>query len=281
LSKPRNEGEVLGAYEFGSDGSQLFPPQVIRPRGPGSNQPELFELLAKGVGADNGGTNYNAAFTGVASDNPGAQARIFLTDGEHNEGEYADGHRDGPPTYVIGLGIGRRGDAARRLQRIADDTKGRYFAGVTAQNLQPVLNRIDSRLNCDVQLDSDVDTLTEAEPVDSTEAPLDEDAYSYDVGVMWGEDEDTVVPETLVLLDGRGRELAELGSRQLRRALARPGRTLRVGDLRARVQRRPTFFGLRLSGVRAAQLRVAYRLTEARGAGARVTAQVTQSRRRR
>ena len=162
ISKPRNAGEVLGAYEFGSVGTQVFAPQVIEPRGPGSNQPALFELLAKSVGADNGGTNYNAAFEGVASDNPGAQARIFLTDGEHNEGEYIDGHRGGPPTYVIGLGIGRRGDAARRLARIAEDTGGRYYAGVTAQNLQPVLNRIDSRLNCDVQLDSDVDTLTEA-----------------------------------------------------------------------------------------------------------------------
>ena len=123
---------------------------MIAPRGPGSNQPGLFELSAQRVDADNGGTNYNAAFTGVAGDNPGAQARIFLTDGEHNEGEYVDGHRDGPPTYVIGLGIGRRGEAAQRLERIAKDTGGRYYPGVTAQNLQPVLNRIDSRLNCDL-----------------------------------------------------------------------------------------------------------------------------------
>lgn len=281
IAKPRNEGEALGAYEFGSVGSQVFPPQVVLPRGPGSNQRELFELLARRVTADNGGTNYNAAFTGVASDNPGAQARIFLTDGEHNEGEYADWHRGGPPTYVIGLKIGRRGDAARRLGRIARETGGRYYPEVTAQNLQPIMNRIDSRLNCDVDIASDVDTLTEDEPVDSTEAPLDSTAYSYDVAVMWGEDDDEVVPDTLVLTDDDGDELARLGPRRLQRALARPGRTTRVGDLRARVQRRPTFFTLRLSGVRAARLRVDYRLTESRGAGARVTAQVTQSRRRR
>jgi hypothetical protein len=271
---------VLGAYEFGSDGSQVFAPQVILPRGPGSNQPELFKLLTDRVGADNGGTNYNAAFTGVALDNPGAQARIFLTDGEHNEGDYVEGHRDGPPTYVIGLGIGRRGDAARRLERIAKDTGGRYYPGVTAQNLQPVLNRIDSRLNCDIQLDSDVDILTEDEPTDSTEVDLDDEAYSYDVGVMWGEDDDRVVPEKLTLLDEDGEELARIGPKALAQALSRPGRTLRAGDVRARVQKRPTFFGLRLTGVRAAQLRLEYRLTKARGTGARVTAQVTQSRRR-
>ena len=280
ISKPRNEGEVLGAYEFGSEGNPVFAPQVIAPRGPGSNQPGLFELLRQRVGGDNGGTNYNAAFDGVASDNPGAQARIFLTDGEHNEGDYIDGHRDGPPTYVIGLGIGRRGEAAQRLQRIATDTGGRYYPGVTAQNLQPVLNRIDSRLNCDLSLDSDVDILTKDEPTDSTEAELDDDAYSYDVGVMWGDDSDHVVPEGLVLLDAEGDEVAKLSEGQLRRALSRPGRTTRVGDLRARVQRRPTFFGLRLSGVRAARLEVEYRLTKSEGTGARVTAQVTQSRRR-
>ena len=97
---------------------------------------------------------------------------------------------------------------------------------------------------------------------------------------MWGEDADHVVPESLVLLDDDGDELAKLGPNTLRRALSRPGRTTRVGDLRARVSSGPTFFGLRLSGVRAARLEVEYRLTKSEGTGARVTAQVTQSRRR-
>ena len=173
VSKPRNLGEVLGAYEFGSVGSQVFEPQVILPRGPGSNQATLFERLERQIDADNGGTNYDEAFTGVAKDNPGADARIFLTDGEHNEGRYVNGHRDGPPTYVIGLGIGRKGKAAQRLARIADETGGRYHPGVTAQRLQPTLNRIDARLNCDFGLESETDVLTEDDPVESLDLPLD------------------------------------------------------------------------------------------------------------
>jgi hypothetical protein len=281
ISKPRNEGEVLGAYEFGSDGSQLFAPQVIEPRGPGSNQPELFTRLENRIGADNGGTNYNEAFIGVAKDNPGADARIFLTDGEHNEGRYENGHRGGPPTYVIGLSIGRKGAAAKRLARIAEETGGRYYPGVTAQHLQPVLNRIDSRLNCDVELDSDVDILTEDDPAESIETDLDDDAQSYDVEVMWGDDADEVEPRTLRLLDEHGKRVATLGRSFLRRVLTHPARTVRKGALRVRGVRRATFFGVRLSGRRAARLRVAYRMTEHRGRGARVTAQVTQSRRRR
>jgi hypothetical protein len=281
VSKPRNEGEVLGAYEFGSTGSQLFPPQIIAPRGPGSNQRELFERLENRIRANNGGTNYNEAFTGVAKDNPGADARVFLTDGEHNEGQYENWHRGGPPTYVIGLAIGRRGAAARRLARIAEETGGRYFPGVTAQNLQPVLNRIDSRLNCDVDLDSDVDVLTDDDPEDVLETSLDDDAHSYDVEVMWGDDDDEVAPESLELLDEDGDQVAVLGRRALLRTIARPARTTRVGALRARGHRRDTFFGLRLNGVRAATLRITYRLTAFQGDGARVIAQAMESRRRR
>jgi hypothetical protein len=144
-----------------------------------------------------------------------------------------------------------------------------------------VVNRIDSRLNCDVELDEDVEILTDEDPVAELETPLEDDAHSYDVEVMWGDDGDEVVPRSLELLDDDGDLLAQLGPRVLRRTVTRPARTTRAGDLRARGYRRETSFGLRLNGVRATTLRVTYRMTEFRGAGARVTTQVTQSRRRR
>ncbi len=281
IAKPRNQGEVLGAYEFGTDGDQVFAPQEILPRGEDSNQPALFKRLEEALQADNGSTNYNAAFTGVANDDPAADARIFITDGEHNEGEYAEGHRGGPPTYVIGLNIGTRGEAARRLRRIAGETKARYFPNVTAQNMEAVINRIDSRLNCDVELDSDVDTLTGEEPVGEQDAELDPDAHAYDIDVMWGDDDDTVVPEKVELMGAGGRAVARLGSRRLRRVLSRPGTTFRFGSLRIRGSRRATFFSVRLSGARGRRLRVSYRMTKFEGRGARVTSQVSQSRRRR
>ena len=98
---------------------------------------------------------------------------------------------------------------------------------------------------------------------------------------MWGDKGDDVEPRSLVLLDDDGDKIATLGRRALLRTIARPARTTRKGGLRARGHRRSTFFGLRLTGVRAARLRVRYRMTGFRGQGARVTAQLTQSRRRR
>ncbi len=281
IAKPRNQGEVLGAYEFGTDGDQLFAPQEILPRGDGSNQPALLDALEKGLRADNGSTNYNAAFTGVANDDPAADARIFITDGEHNEGEYLDGHRGGPPTYVIGLDIGTRGDAAKRLQRIADETKAKYYPNVTGQRMQAVIDRIDSHLNCDIGLDADTGELTGDDPVGEQEATLDSDAHAYDVDVMWGDPADRVVPDSLAFVAAGGHAVARLRRDTLERIVSRPGRTFRVGKLRVRGARRPTFFSLRVSGPKAAKLRVRYRMTKFKGRGARVTAQVTQSRRRR
>jgi hypothetical protein len=57
-------------------------------------------MLASLSGLDNssGGTDYNAAFDKTKTDPPGAGARIFLTDGGHNVGDYGDGHQGGPPT---------------------------------------------------------------------------------------------------------------------------------------------------------------------------------------
>ena len=223
IAKPRNQGEILGAYEFGDSGDQLFAPQMILPRGSGSNQTELFKALEDKLDADNGGTDYNLAFTGVANDNPAAQARIFITDGEHNAGDFIDGHRNGPPTYVIGLNIGTKGDAAERLQRIADETKARYYPNVTAQQIQSVINRIDSRLNCDVEFDTDVDTLTGDYPTGDQTADLDPGAHAYDVDVTWGEAADRVVPDRIALVGANGKVVTAFGGERLKRALARPG----------------------------------------------------------
>ena len=128
---------------------------------------------------------------------------------------------------------------------------------------------------------SDTEILTEADPVETSEDELDEDAYTYDVEVMWGDDADEVEPVSVALLDDDGDVVAKLGRRRLLRTIERPARTTRKGDLRIRGHRRATFFGLRLAGVKASKLRVRYRMTEFRGRGARVTTQISGSRRRR
>lgn len=158
LRKPTNQGRVLGAVEFGADAGELFAPGR-----PATDHARMLGALgaldddgSTGGGSD---TDYDAAFAASAASQPEADARIFLTDGEHN-GTYYDSHRGGPRTYVVGLGIGPAGrgsEAADRLQRIAQETGGRYFplqrrssdsSTLQLRRLQPVINQIDGLLAC-------------------------------------------------------------------------------------------------------------------------------------
>src|SRR3954454_18911847 len=71
----------LGAVEFGSS---LFGTQpaadTVFPREPvGPNAGTMRSSLDSVINADNGSTDYNAAFARADADNPTAQARIFLT----------------------------------------------------------------------------------------------------------------------------------------------------------------------------------------------------------
>jgi len=158
ISKPQNANLMLGAVEFGSAANSLFAPGRI-----GSKAATMKSILARRVRADNGSTNYNDALSRAAAENPGAQARIFLTDGGHNAGAYANGHRGGPPTYVIGLTIGpaRSGDPnAKRLQQIANETSGKYFPQQDASTLQATVNEINSIFDCQKAPVQVVDTFT-------------------------------------------------------------------------------------------------------------------------
>jgi len=281
LTKPRNVGKVVGAFEFGSRGRQLFAPQVVQPRGTGSNQPLLLGALQQGVRGNNGGTDYNAAFKGAADDNPGAQARVFITDGGHRAGKYLDGHRGGAPTFVIGLGIKASTGAGKRLARIARETEGRAFVDADADELPEILNTIDSKLNCDVDIDSDEDVLSEADPVDEQVIELLPDARTCDIDVNWGDDADSIEPEEIAFLDDEGDVSARVTRRGLQRVVARPGKTFRIDGITLQGRKRGTFYGLRIAGRDPAErLRVRYRAAKVSGRNAKVTSQVSQSRRR-
>lgn len=152
ITKPGGGGRTLGAVQFGDDASPLFAPASVA-----SGQGAMLSALSA-IRDDDGGTDYDAAFAASASQQPGAEARIFLTDGGHNDGAYLESHRGGPRTFVIGLDIEDSGtDDAERLARIAAETGGAYFAlkkdpGDSAQTqalrLQPVFNSIDALLDC-------------------------------------------------------------------------------------------------------------------------------------
>jgi hypothetical protein len=144
-------GTFLGGVEFGSGyesvpgADSLFPPEAVGP-----NAAAMKEALDQKIQADNGATDYNAAFALADQENPNAAARIFLTDGGHNEGEYNNGHLLHPvPTYVIGFSSGVSAPADQeRLERIASETGGAFYPLSDSSQLQSVMNNIGAALTC-------------------------------------------------------------------------------------------------------------------------------------
>jgi hypothetical protein len=140
----------LGAVEFGSGflehpgADTLFPPQPVGP-----NASAMRTALDEKIHADNGATDYNAAFAQSDLDNPNADARIFLTDGGHDIGTYNEAHlTHNVPTYVIGFGGITSPEDQARLKKIAGDTHGSYFPLVDSSQLQSVMNSVSAALTC-------------------------------------------------------------------------------------------------------------------------------------
>jgi len=151
-----NPKTQLGAVEFGSGidipgiiteppADTVFPPQPVGP-----NAAAMRSALDSVVKADNGATDYNGAFAKSDADNPGADARIFLTDGGHDVGTYNEGHLTHKvPTYVIGFGSGiSSGEDQARLKKIAKDTGGKYLVAQDTSQLQSAMNSIGAALTC-------------------------------------------------------------------------------------------------------------------------------------
>ena len=146
MSTQGNEQKVLGATEFGSEANEVFAPGPIAP-----NRTAFGAALDTRVQDDNGGTNYNAAFDFAKTHNPNANARLFLTDGAHNEGDYANGHQGGPPTHTIGLFSSITTEDEDRLKRIASETGGIYRRARDASELQPAMTDVNAAINCQTQ----------------------------------------------------------------------------------------------------------------------------------
>jgi hypothetical protein len=138
---PENSGKQLGAVEFGTDASVLFSPIPI---GTSSAQATVAPFLAL-INADDGGTNYNNAFTVANAANPTADARIFLSDGQP---ESPPTTHTSPPTktYVVGFDAAVTGGTV--LGQIAADTGGTAFAVNTASEILPAAGVISGALNC-------------------------------------------------------------------------------------------------------------------------------------
>ncbi|MGH2937384.1 MAG: vWA domain-containing protein, partial [Solirubrobacterales bacterium] len=164
---------TLGAVEFGSgiegipgvfEGTPaaytLFPPEPIKP-----NSAAMQGALKSNINADDGATDYNGAFAKADADDPASQARIFLTDGGHDEGTYNEAHLGhNVPTYVIGFGTGiSSGEDKARLKKIATDTGGKVYDLEDASELQAVVNNIGADLTCKTPPRQFTDELTQGQ----------------------------------------------------------------------------------------------------------------------
>lgn len=282
LAKPSSVGRRFGAVAFGSEADQLFERQLIRPQGPEDRQvDELSAIFDRNLRSERGGTNYNAGFRLANSLEGRASARIFLTDGEHNEGRYRNLHRGGPPTFVIGLSIGNKGAIAARLRKIARETDAKYFPRVKDDTVQAVVNAIDSILNCDVDMDQFIDQLTKGDDeADPNEVDLDDDAHSADVNLSWDDPEADVQAEDIEVVGDDGTVVASFDDAELRAAVAGTASPAK-GNVKVTGTRGASFLSLRVSGLGgAAKLRVKVAGDSLRQ-GTKVRTQVAQSRRRR
>jgi hypothetical protein len=201
ISKPANDKKKLGAVEFGSNASTLFLPELI-----GANRATMKSTLDARILANDGSTNYNAAFDRAKADSPGADARIFLTDGGHNAGDYANGHQGGPPTYVVGFGTSTAGADGQRLLQIANDTGGKYYPQTDSSSLQAVMNEVDATLACRSIPQKFIDTLAAGQSK-AHSLKVGKRIRSLDITLSWADPQNQVALTGLQIVN-KGRVVA-------------------------------------------------------------------------
>jgi hypothetical protein len=274
LSKPRPQATVLGAVEFGTGAAQIFPPLVLAGADFTTQLAALDGLLAERLRGDGGLRSLAAGFAAAALENPGRQAQILIVDGANDAGPEPTAADVAVPTYVVGVGVQAGTLAAQQLDRLATQSGGRFFPDVGADQLQAVLNAIDTALACETQ----IPVISSAAPSGSagaappavtvapgktatfTTAPLRPPSVkrprlrSVSVVVSW-RDRGTRFAVRAIDVRRPGARPLRIPARVLRRALARH-RTIRFHELLVSARQGRTFIAVRLRGLRVATPRV-------------------------
>jgi hypothetical protein len=232
-------GTFLGAVEFGGNffaGSTPAADTVFAPEAVGPNATAMGTALESKIMADNGGTDYNAAFAQADADNPNAQARIFLTDGGHDIGTYNNGHLTHKvPTYVIGFSTGvADAEAQQRLKTIAGDTGGQFFPLSDSSQLQSVMNDIGAAITCQTPPQSFTDQLKLGAGKTHSVA-IGASTKSLQIALTWASPLDKFTISNLRIVN-HGRTVARAARRRVRR-------------LTVNTTTSPTFTVLKISGL--------------------------------
>jgi hypothetical protein len=261
LFMANNESKTLGAIEFGSSAARLFQPAKI-----GSFQPQMEAVLDQRIHADNGGTNYNAAFGLAKIENPAATARIFLTDGGHGAGTYLNGHRGGPPTYVVAFGSVTAGIDANRLRQIASDTGGKAYLQTDNSSLQPVFEEITAALNCQAVPKSYADTFSKPGQSSRHSLTIPKGTRSIRFTLSWLNPNDSF----------------DIGSFRITRKGKLVAKGSRVKKLKVTKKRGVSFLTVKLGRIQRGKLRFKVKASKLAFPGAQVklTTQATRSKKR-
>jgi len=267
----------LGAIQFGSSfdpatpsASVVFPLEAV-----GANAAAMKTSLDTQIQGDDGGTDYNAAFDTARSAAPSAQARIFLTDGGHNSGEYNNTHLNPAPqaqtpTYVIGFSSGLSAPEDQgRLQKIASDTGGQYFPLPDASALQSVMNSIETKLSCQTPPKTFNDTLAQGKSK-THKVKLGSKSRSAQLALSWSSPLDTFTL-TGVKIVRKGKTVAKTSRKHKK-----------PRKLKVTVKKGSTFAVVKVSRLVKGTLRFKVKATKV-GSGApqvALTTQVSQSRRK-
>jgi hypothetical protein len=230
---------TLGAIEFGGNffesstpaADTVFPPEAV-----GANGAAMAAALEAKILADNGGTDYNAAFAQSDADNPGAQARIFLTDGGHDIGTYNNGHLTHKvPTYVIGFSPGVAAtEDQQRLQTIASDTGGQFFPLTDSSQLQSVMNTVGAAITCQTPPQSFTDLLKQGAGKTHS-VSVGASTKSLQIALTWSSPLDKFAISQLKLVN-HGKTIAKAARRRVRK--------LKITTVTS-----PTFTVLKVSGL--------------------------------
>jgi len=258
----------LGAVEFGSElGAQpaantLFPPEPVGP-----NATAMRSALEGAIHADNGATDYNAAFAKADADNPNSVARIFLTDGGHIVGAYNEAHlAHKVPTYVVGFGTGISSSTDKqRLEKIAKDTGGKYFPVQEASQLQSVMNSVGAALTCQTPPRQFIDTLAQGQSK-SHSATVGAATKTVQITLTWTSPLDKFKLSGLRLVGNNG-------------VLAVASRSRPPGKLKVTKTTSATFAIFKVSKLRKGTLRFKVKATKVGSGGSKatLTTQVGQS----
>lgn len=228
-----NNGLVFGGGEFGSNYNPLFGPATI----PGVIVPMQASFVQ--VDADNGGTNFDLAFSGGNSHNGAADARIFLTDGL---AAAPNSHRTPPTkTYVVGLGdIVTDPQAQLVLSNIAAETGGPPpFLVNDATQVQAVAGAITAGINCKKPPLTFTKTFTQqGQQVSYAFKP---DGTSADILISWGNTSTLLDPLGFSVQGGRGGAASSSLATLLKRGKAK---------LKVKEKKGATFATVKLKGLK-------------------------------